>query len=119
MYPDYGNALFWDINGVCCGETDFLYLDNDTEIDLHNIDGLDEWYKQWQSESLYLKHHWSEAEWLEWRERGIKLAKEVKALLPSTIELYYMWNTDTLWEVKPEDSNDGGLMKCGVPILVG
>lgn len=118
MCPDYGDALFWDIDGVCCGGTDYLFLDNDTEIDLYSIDGLDEWYNQWQTESLHLKHNWSEAEWLAWRERGMEMAKKVKALLPITIDLYYMWDTDTLWEVKPEDSDDGGLMKCGVPILV-
>lgn len=118
MWPDYGDALFWDIEGACCGEIDRLFLDDDTEIDLSGISGLQEWYYQWDSESLYHKNNWTDKEWGDWRDRGLIMAKQIKSLLPDSVDFYYMWNTDNIWKYRPEDSDDGGLFAGNIPMLV-
>ena len=66
MYPDYGDSLFWNEEGSCIGGCDPLYLGEDgsgTEIDLSEIEGLKEWYYDWDLESLYQKHHWTDNQW--------------------------------------------------------
>ena len=55
MYPDYGEALFWDEEGCCIGGYDTIWLgedNNETEIDLSSSDGLEKWFYDWHHESL-------------------------------------------------------------------
>ncbi len=65
MYPDYGNALFWDEEGCCNGGYGSLFI-GETEIILSGIEGLKEWYYDWENESLYQTHHWNDTQWKEW-----------------------------------------------------
>lgn len=119
MYPDYGDSLFWNEEGSCIGGCDSLYLGEDgsgTKIDLSEIEGLKEWYYDWDLESLYQKHHWTDNQWREWWARGLELAKAVNELLPDDVDLYYYSLKDPLWEVRPEDTNDGGIFNEGEPI---
>ena len=118
MWPDYGDALFWDIEGACCGGKDCLFLDDDTKIELTGIKGLKEWYSQWDVESLDHKFGWTDKEWENWRERGLALAKQIKALLPDTVDFYYMWKTDKIWDVNPEGASDGGVLAVDAPMPV-
>ena len=92
MDPDYGKALFWDESGCNIGGYECLYIeekDNEAIVDLSGIKGLKNWFWEWHHESLYLTHHWTDAEWKEWWKRGLKLAKEVKVLIPENVDLLY------------------------------
>lgn len=112
MYPDYGEALFWDEEGCFIGGYDTIWLgedNNGTEIDLSSIDGLEKWFYDWHHESLYQTNHWTNAQWKAWWEKGLDFAHKVKALLPTNVDLYYFSVGQIVWKVKPEDTDDGGL----------
>lgn len=118
MWPDYGTAVFWDIDGANCGDCDCLFLADDTKIDLSGISGLKEWFSEWDSESLYHTKGWGDLQWQEWWQRGFELAKQIKKLLPETVDFYYMWKTDTIWKLRPEETNDGGIFAGEIPLEV-
>lgn len=121
MSPDYGDALFWDEDGGCIGDYNTIQIDEDNDeidIDLSNILGLKEWYYDWKTESLYQPHHWTDEQWREWWANGLEFAKSVNKLLPDNVKLNYFSLNDPLWEVKPEDANDGGLFNYGEPITL-
>lgn len=121
MSPDYGDALFWDEEGCCIGDYDKIYIGEDGEeisIDLSGIDGLKKWFIDWDEETLYHTNHWKDSQWRGWWARGVELAKAVNELLPDNVELRYFSLKDPLWEVKPEDTDDGGLFNYGDPISI-
>ena len=80
------------------------------EVDLSRVDGLKDWYLEWDCGSLYHPHCWTDSQWKEWWERGLKLAKEVKKLLPEDVELFYFTLQDPIWKVRPGEANDGGFL---------
>ncbi|MBQ1184279.1 MAG: hypothetical protein IIX55_01060 [Muribaculaceae bacterium] len=121
MDPDYGKALFWDESGCNIGGYECLYIeekDNEAIVDLSGIKGLKNWFWEWHHESLYLTHHWTDSEWKEWWKRGLKLAKEVKVLIPENVDLLYFSIQEPIWKARPEESNDGGLFNYGEPIMI-
>jgi hypothetical protein len=118
MWPEYGEALFWDLKGVSCGDFTRIYLDNDIEIDLTGINGLKEWFREWDSESLYHKKGWTDSEWKEWWNRGYELAKQIKKLLPYYVDFYYMWKTEDIWKIRPKDADDGGVFAWNIPLPI-
>lgn len=104
MWCDYGCALFWgrdsEGHGACIGGTDMIYTDTAGDIDLSSIEGLNEWYEEWNDRPL-----WSEENPLpeDWKERGMELALKIRAILPDTIDLYYYsWYP----EVEVEQDNE-------------
>ena len=112
MWPDYGDALFWDETGACCGGCDLVTLTTfgrDKDIELLGIPGLKAWYAEWNKQSLYHTDHWTDTEWNEWWLEGKTYAYQVKKLLPSNYRLFYMWNSQSLWSIRPEDTDDGGV----------
>lgn len=112
MWPDYGDALFWEEAGPCCGDCDVITLTTfgkDKDIDISGIAGLNEWYTEWNKQSLYRTDHWTDAEWDKWWHRGIKYARQVKKLLPTNYRLFYMWDSKSIWRIRPEDTDDGGI----------
>ncbi len=115
MNPDYGNALFWDKDGCCNGGYGSLFI-GETEITLSSISGLKVWYEDWNTESLYQTHHWTDTQWREWWTKGLELAKAVNKVLLEDVDLYYFSIRDPIWKVRPEDTNDGGLFNEGEPI---
>ena len=117
MYPDYGDALFWDEEGCCIGDYENIWI-GENEIDLSSIDGLKEWFDDWDTESLYQTHHWTDAQWREWWAKGLEFAKAVNKLLPADVDLYYFSLKDPIFNVKPEDTNDGGFFNEGEPIKI-
>ena len=121
MDPDYGSALFWDESGCNIGDFDCFFigdLGNSTKVDLTGIDGLKEWFLEWDVESLYHPNHWTDSQWKNWWERGLKLAKEVKTLMPENVDLLYFTLQDPIWKVRPEEANDGGLFNYGEPMKI-
>ena len=121
MDPDYGEALFWDKHGCNIGGYDYLFIGDESnviEIELSSIDDLKEWFWEWDHESLNHTNNWTLTQWKEWWERGLKLAKEIKAILPKNVDLYYFTIQDSVWTVRPEESNDGGIFNYGEPMKI-
>ena len=118
MNPDYGDAIFWDEEGCCIGGCDWLFLDEIIEISLKSIPELKDWFIDWDYESLYHTNNWTDAQWKDWWSKGLKLAKEVKAILPEYVDLFYFSLNEPIWKVRPEDTDDGGLFNYGQPIKI-
>lgn len=92
---DEGKELFWDESGNLVGDTDSLSIyegDKKQIIDFTQMPWHSEMIR-WRNE--YLEHVesgydvWSNHEWLDWWCRGYCLAKVIRQLLPSDVELYY------------------------------
>lgn len=90
-----GKGLFWDENDNFVGNTDFLSIYEGDEKQVVDFT-LMPWHTEmirWRDE--YLEHIesgydvWSNQEWLDWWCRGYRMAKEIRQLLPSDVELYY------------------------------
>ncbi len=90
-----GKGLFWDENDRLMGNTDFLSIYEGEEKQIIELT-QNIWYTEivkWQEE--YIKHirtgynEWNNNEWLDWWCRGYCLAKVIRQLLPSDVELYY------------------------------
>lgn len=118
MSPEYGKAIFWDDYGGNIGGYDSLFIEDDQELDLSSIIGLDNWFREWEEETLWQTHHCADMQWKEWWEKGLILAKEIKLILPENVELYYFSLKEPIWIARPEESDDGGLFNYGEPIKV-
>ena len=114
MSPDYGNALFWDERGCNIGNFNHLLISTlGKEVDLTGVNGLKEWFLEWERESLYYTNRWTDSQWKEWWGRGLKLAKEIETLIPENVDLLYFTIQDPIWKVRPEETNDGGIFNYG------
>lgn len=94
MWCDYGEALFWgrgnDGHGACIGDAGSFDTYTCGTIDLSSIEGLREWYDEWNKTSLEnILEEENESVGDEWFERGRQLALKVRELLPDTVDLYY------------------------------
>lgn len=122
MLPDYGNALFWDDDGCCIGSCTSLFIEEEgkeIEVKLDTVKRLVTWYNEWETESLYQTHLWTDLQWRCWWQRGLDIAKNIKQLLPKNVELHYFSLEEPIWEIRPEDSDDGGLfIICGTIVVL-
>ena len=121
MQPDYGEALFWDEEGCCIGGYDAIYIGedgNEITVDLSSISGLKEWFREWDSKTIYHTVPLTDSQWKEWWEKGVEFAEAVNQLFPDDVELYYFSLKDPFWKVKPEDTDDGGVFNIGEPIKI-
>ena len=94
MWPDWGEACFWDDNGIGCGDThSLLYGDeqNEQEIDLDSVEGLQEWYEEFDCQDI--PKGMSNEECVKWLAKGWEVAIKVRQLLPPYVDLYYMWKS--------------------------
>ena len=91
MWPDWGGACFWDDNGIGSGDTHYLlYGDeqNEQEIDLGSVEGLQEWYEEFDCQDI--PKGMSKEDHIKWLAKGWEVAMKVRQLLPPHIDLYYM-----------------------------
>lgn len=89
MWAEWGDGLFWT-NGGCCGNADKVYVDG-MEISLNDIEGLREWYNEFDESSPDCPMDArSEREWMQ---RGHRFAIEIRKRLPANIDLFYYWLT--------------------------
>ena len=94
MWPDWGEACFWDDNGIGSGDTHYLlYGDeqNEQEIDLTSVDGLQEWYDKFDHQDI--PNGMTNEDRIKWLTQGWEVAMKVRQLLPPHIDLYYMWKS--------------------------
>ena len=91
MWCDYADALFWgrdkEGHGFCCGDAGGFGTETAGDFNLETIEGLREWYDEWDSTPLPNK--WTKKQWDKWHERGYAFAQQIRELLPDTIDLYY------------------------------
>lgn len=122
MLPDYGNALFWDDDGCCIGSCTSLFIEEEgkeIEVKLDTVKRLVTWYNEWETESLYQTHQWTDLQWKQWWQRGLDIAKNIKQLLPKNVELHYFSLEKPIWRIRPENSDDGGLFNiCGTIVVL-
>ena len=120
MYPDYGNALFWDENGVNLGGFDKFFPETENElftIDLSGIVGLKQWLFDWEEEIDGQTYHWTDDQWMMWWSQGLEFAISIKALLPDVFDLYYFSVKDPIWIERPNRLS-GGSFNYGEPIKI-
>ena len=96
MIPDY-NALFWNEEGCSIGNAESITLNDNFNIQL-SIPGLNKWLKKYENEilipcetgklSVEKKINYK-YDWNSFHKEGIRLAYEVRKLLPDYITLYY------------------------------
>ncbi len=114
MWAEYGDALFWTTGG-CCGSADEIYTDRHGVIDLRGIKGLKEWYDDWDGNPSY---SWPKEKCKAHRERGLELAKQIRAILPDSLDLYYdFWEPSAAIIDNPID-NQGYKYKNELPMIV-
>ncbi len=82
MMPDWGDALFW--NCGCCGTADYVWTNN-IKYDLTSIEGLREWYDDFDKNGL----KWDGEQWKRFYKKGKIFAEKVRELLPDNIDLCY------------------------------
>ena len=95
MYPDY-DELFWDEESCSIGDTETIYLNNDKEVKI-NIQGLSEWLSKYVDEILIpcetnkisIEDLNKTYDWKSFLKEGIRLANEVRKILPENIELHF------------------------------
>lgn len=95
MSPDY-EELFWDEEDCGIGNSETLYINDDLEIIL-KIDGLTDWISKYVDEILIpcatgkisLDEFNKKYDWNSFHKEGIRLAYEVRKVLPDNIELFY------------------------------
>ena len=86
MWAEWSNALFWC--GRCLGNPDRIYADGKW-IDLSDINGLREWYEEFDNSEPCVE--WEKNELEDWMRRGRQFAFEIRRRLPANIDLYYYW----------------------------
>ena len=92
MWCDYGGAMFWgtfDGQGAGCGDANFVITNTCGELDLSSIDGLSEWYDEFDERCCVGEYGYDESKFVDWYKRGRVLAQKVREYLPDNIDLYY------------------------------
>lgn len=81
IFPDYGDCMFWDTMGIGCGDSHDLATHSGM-IQI-GVNGLKEWYE------IYDRQEPIE-DFEEYWKAGWVLALQVRKLIPTHIDLYYM-----------------------------
>jgi len=89
MWAEYGDALFWNQEGGCIGDSHSLTTDwRHKRVDLSVIEGLAEWYARFDDDA-HPAFEWKPEEYESWFEEGRKYARAVRRILPDEIDLQY------------------------------
>lgn len=88
--------IFLDAAFECCGDYKTLHTEiaeNEfVDIDISSIEGWEQWHREVIEDYYEKKYQKTNDEWDEWFDRGLELAKQLKALLPDNVDLYYLYN---------------------------
>lgn len=90
MEPDTTySALFWDEEGAAVGDFDLFFI-GDEEYSTASIEGFKDWFMQTDKYDPYTDIAEFTTEGMEeWINQGYEYAKQVRAILPKEIEIYY------------------------------
>ena len=90
MEPDTTySPLFWDEEGVAIGDYDLIFI-GDKVYSTASIEGLKDWFMQADKYDPYTDIAEFTTEGIEdWINQGYKYAKQIRAMIPKEIEIYY------------------------------
>ena len=90
MWPDTTYAaIFWSEEGAAIGDYDY-FLIGDEEYSTSSIVGLKEWFKHADKYDPYTDIAEFTTEGMEeWINQGYKYAKQLRAIIPEDIDVYY------------------------------
>lgn len=82
--------LFWDEHDHGIGDYKSIEFEDDVELQLSDLPGLEEWYLQADKYDPYTAVTTFTTEGMEdWINKGYEYAKKLRTILPKDIELYY------------------------------
>jgi hypothetical protein len=85
------SPLFWDEEGVAIGDYDSFFI-GDEEYSTSSIVGFKEWFLQADKYDPYTDIAQFMTEGMEeWINQGYELAKQIRAMIPKEIGLYYAY----------------------------
>lgn len=94
--------IFYDCGYRACGDSDYIRIERENQepqiVPLNSIVELKTWHQE------FIKYHYEKNGsknaqfWLDWRKRGLDLAKQVRQLLPDDVDFYYLFDTPTVFE---------------------
>ncbi len=94
------SPLFWDEEGAAIGDYDY-FLIGDEEYSTSSIKGLEDWFFKADKYDPYTDIAEFTTEGMEeWINQGYEFAKQMRAIIPKEIELYYgFWHQfgDVRW----------------------
>jgi hypothetical protein len=86
---DTFSFLFWDDEGAAIGDFESFFI-GDVEYSLSSLDGLKEWFYHADKYDPYTVISQFTTEGMEaWINKGYEYTKEIRAMLPPEIQLYY------------------------------
>ena len=107
IWPTKG-TLFEDYAYDSCGDYRALHLEvadgEFIDIVISSIDGWEEWHKEVIEDYYEEKNIKTEAEWDEWFNRGLLLAKQLKKSLPENVDLYYLYDCKPIFRTRKDGS---------------
>ncbi len=101
IMSDFGNAIFWDKNGVCMGGPDGC---DEFNISKSLLSEFSEWHSNFES---YKFEENSDFSWSEYHEKGMELSKKLKKELRGKVEIFY----DKPFEDPNHSKNDTKLIE--------
>ena len=91
------DKLFFDNSRWCIGTSSKLTIEdkevNKTLISLENIEGLNGWVNDFQTNIENPDYNWQS-----WKKRGFELANKVAALLPDSTSLFFLYDNEKIVE---------------------
>jgi hypothetical protein len=92
MWAEWGDGLFWDQQGRCCGNAEEFEIDTEpTRVNLRDIPEIRGWYDEFDAGEPLAE--WTEEQFKSWHKKGWELAKKVRAKLPAEVDLFYQWKS--------------------------
>ena len=92
MWVEWGDGLFWDQQGRCCGNAEEFEIDTEpTRVNLRDIPEIRGWYDEFDAGDPLAE--WTEEQFKSWHKKGWELAKKVRAKLPAEVDLFYEWKS--------------------------
>ena len=96
--------IFYDNGYHACGDYRSIRIERDGQetqfISLEDIKGLKEWHEEYINEHQSKEGEQYNQFWIDWRNRGMEIAKEVRKILPDDVDFYYLFDTPTVFENK-------------------
>ena len=85
------SPLFWDEDGAAIGDYDY-FLIGDEEYSTSSIEGLKEWFLKADKYDPHTEIAEFTTEGMEeWINQGYEYAKQIRAMIPKNIDLYYCY----------------------------
>lgn len=101
-------SLFEDSAYDSCGDYKTLHIEisenNFVDIDIYSVKGLQDWHQEFTMNYYDDKSVRTDEVWNAWFDRGLELARCVKALLPNNVDLYYLYDSRPVFRTRKDGS---------------